>query len=67
MVKQRPKPVALFIRKVDEMQTETERWSLVRDLAGELEPLAIRQLQLEPEHLANLSFAQTVDVTSTFG
>ena len=36
------------------------------NFARELEPLAVRQLQFEGNHFADLSFAQAVDVTATF-
>jgi len=36
------------------------------DLTGELEPLAVRRLQLEDEHFADLRLAEAVNVTTAF-
>ena len=36
------------------------------DFTGEFEPLTIGRLQLEGEHLADLRFAQAVDITAAF-
>ncbi len=66
MVEKRAKFLALFVCKIDEPQAKAEWWRLVGDLAGELKPLAIGQLQLEDEHFADLRFAQSVDVAATF-
>ena len=56
----------LVVREVDKSQAEAKRRRLVSNLAGELEPLAIRRLQFEGEHFADLRFAQAVDITAAF-
>ena len=66
MVKQRVKLLALFVCQVNEPQAKPEWWRLVCDLAGELEPLAVRQLELERDHFADLRTAESVDVATAF-
>ena len=56
----------LFVREVDEAQAKARRRCLVRDLARELNPLALRRLQFEDEHFADMSFAHSIDVTAAF-
>jgi len=66
LVEQGEKPFALFVCENTEPQPKAEWWCLVGDLAPELKPLAIRQLQLEREDFTDLRFAETIDVTATF-
>ena len=66
MVEQRAQLLALFVCQENESQAKAKRWRLVGDLAGELKPFAIRELELEDQDLADLRFAQSVDVAATF-
>lgn len=66
VLEQQAKLFLLRVCKVHEFQSEAERWCLVRNLAGKLKPLSVRQLQFEDDHFADLGFAERIDVTATF-
>ena len=67
LIEQRAESFVLFVRELNKSQAKAKRRFLVSDLTGELEPLAIRQLQFEGDHFADLSFAHRIDVAATIG
>ena len=66
LIEQRAESFVLCVGELNKSQAKAKRRFLVSDLTGELEPLAIRQLQLKGEHFAYLRFAEAVDVTAAF-
>lgn len=61
------KRLELLVRQLYESKTKTERWRLVGHLAGQLEPLAIWQLNSKTQNLTYQGFAESIDVATALG